>query len=412
VARRLKSWLRSYMLYTEHSESPDRFHFWTAVSTIAGALRRKVWIDMGYFEWTPNFFIFLVAPPGIVSKSTSANIGIDLLREIEGIRFGPSALTWQGLVKLLGESLQSFPMDNNLLGMKFEMCSITSLASELGTFLDPKNREMIDLLVDLWDGRKGSWVKFTKMDGAENIVNPWVNLIACTTPSWIADNVNNQFIKGGFASRSVFIFSDVKRKLVAYPFRHLPKDHSQLHDDLVADLRHIAEFRGEFKLTPEAIEWGEAWYAKHYDEIADNYGKERLEGYFARKQTHVHKLAMVLSASVRDDMLITATDLQSADKALTSLEVDMPRVFSHMNREQLADYASEALQLLHQKGLVARDVFFRECFMRKVSYETFNKMLDSLVNSNLVIQAIEGNKTILKINEAVLEKATKNVSNS
>jgi len=79
-------------------------HFWTGVSTLAGALRRKVWVDMGYFKWFPNFYIILVAPPGIVSKSTTAGIGMSLLRQVPDIQFGPDVITWQALVQSFAES--------------------------------------------------------------------------------------------------------------------------------------------------------------------------------------------------------------------------------------------------------------------------------------------------------------------
>jgi len=65
--RLLENWLKSYMHYSSFSEAPDKMHFWVGVSTIAGALRRRVWIDQGYFQWTPNFYIVFVSPPGIVS---------------------------------------------------------------------------------------------------------------------------------------------------------------------------------------------------------------------------------------------------------------------------------------------------------------------------------------------------------
>src|SRR5258708_32530922 len=79
-------------------ESTLNFHFWTGIATIAGALRRRVWIDMRKFIWTPNFYIILVAPAGIAAKSTSISIGLDLLLKLPtqaGIRFGPESLTGQ-----------------------------------------------------------------------------------------------------------------------------------------------------------------------------------------------------------------------------------------------------------------------------------------------------------------------------
>jgi hypothetical protein len=50
-------------------------------STLAGALRRRVWLDQAYFRWHPNFYIVLVAPPGIVSKSTTAGVGMSLAQK-------------------------------------------------------------------------------------------------------------------------------------------------------------------------------------------------------------------------------------------------------------------------------------------------------------------------------------------
>jgi hypothetical protein len=56
-------WIKAYQEYASHSEAPPRMHFWTAVSALAGALRRKVWIEQAYFQWYANMYIIFVAPP-------------------------------------------------------------------------------------------------------------------------------------------------------------------------------------------------------------------------------------------------------------------------------------------------------------------------------------------------------------
>ena len=130
--------------------------FWTGVSTIAGALRRRVWIDQKYFQWLPNFYIVLVAPPGIVSKSTTANIGMNLLRGIQGITFGPNVVTWQSLVTSLAEGCESVP-DPRHPGDFYPMSSVTFCADELGNLLNPQDRDLVDTLVTLWDGKRGAF---------------------------------------------------------------------------------------------------------------------------------------------------------------------------------------------------------------------------------------------------------------
>src|SRR6516164_4535938 len=106
MARKSANWLKSYMQYTRDSESPTTFHFWTGVSTLAGALRRRVWIDMRKFQWTPNFYIILVGPQGVAAKSTSISMGMNLLSKIKGVKFGPESMTWQKLARSLSDAIE------------------------------------------------------------------------------------------------------------------------------------------------------------------------------------------------------------------------------------------------------------------------------------------------------------------
>ena len=180
MPRNFDNFITAYMEYASVSEAPAKFHFWTAVSVIAGALRRKVWLDMGRFHWFANFYIILVAPPGW-KKSSSVGIGTSLLRRVEGVHFGPDAITWQALVTALASSKEEFMVDDEIIPMS----ALTIESGELGNLINPQDREMVDLLVTLWDGRV-TFTKQTKMSGNDEVENPWVNLIACTTPIWSA----------------------------------------------------------------------------------------------------------------------------------------------------------------------------------------------------------------------------------
>jgi len=134
--RKYPNFLQAYMQYTQHSEAPDTFHFWTGVGTVAGALQRKVWIDCAYWQWVPNFYIIFVAPPGIVSKSTTAGIGMNLLKKVPRVKFGPDSATWQVLIQEMANNATVFTTPQ---GKFLKQSAITVVASELGTFLKPKN---------------------------------------------------------------------------------------------------------------------------------------------------------------------------------------------------------------------------------------------------------------------------------
>lgn len=349
-------WIRAYMSYASYSEAPSRFHYWTAISTLAGALRRRVWIDQKYFQWTPNMYVIFVAPPGIISKSTTAAIGMKLLKQIDGIHFGPNSVTWQKLVESLEESMEEVVDPGT--GETHVMSCLSIASSEFGTFLDPQDRAMVDAMVDLWDGQIGTWEKATKTQGSSCIEQPWVNVIACTTPAWIAGNFPEYMIGGGFASRCIFLYGDVKDKLIAYPSKHIPTDLHLLEQSLVKDLETISSMFGEYHLTPEAELLGEEWYEQHYSESQTS-SDSRAIGYRARKQTHIHKLAMVIAAARRNELVIEKTDLSEAIEVVTGLEAEMPKVFELIGRTEGARYTEAVKDMVMRSNTIDRTVLMR-----------------------------------------------------
>ena len=359
---------------------------------------------MGLFEWTPNFFVFLVAPPGIVSKSTTAGIAMDLLSEVDGVKFGPSSVTWQALIERFEEVLVSWrPEGADMLGPGLEMSCLTIAASELGTFFNPQDREMVDVLVHLWDGRRGRFTKTTIGRGTKVATNPWLNLIACTTPTWIAEHLSAHFTGGGFSSRSIFVFADTKRRLVAYPHLEMGAREEKLRADLLYDLQGMASLYGGFTLTKDAIEYGTALYERYYEAPPAALTTEQLMGYIARKQTHLHKLAMVLSAAESDTMFIERRHLEQAEEALIQIELDMPRVFKSGTVEPISGLQDAVLHCIFEAKQVRRDALFRK-FYSSVGWETYNAAVDACLNAGYAIIRQKGTDTWLEINEAVVNE--------
>jgi hypothetical protein len=345
-SRNHSDWLQAYIRYASVSEAPRYMHFWAGVSAIAGALRRKVWFSMGHFNWEPNFYIIFVAPPGVVAKSTTSGIATNLLKQVPGIKFGPNIVTWPALVEKFAGAREGFEYK----GEFFEMCSLTLEASEFGNLVDPQDKRMIDLLVHLWDGQPGEFSKSTKSTGEDQIVNPWINLIACTTPAWIADNFPEYMIGGGFTSRCVFVYADKKEKLHAYPFLAMKYDKQTEEQKLVEDLIRISELTGEFTLEEEALQWGIEWYENHWKTKPLHLDDERFGGYISRKQSHLHKLAMVLSASESAALRISKENLMTAEMMVTDLEKDMSRVFSKIGKSSTSVQVDRLIDYVTRRG--------------------------------------------------------------
>lgn len=379
--RRCKDWIKSFLQFSSYGEAPTKFYFWVGVSTIAGALRRRVWIDQRYFQWVTNCYIVLVAPPGVVSKSTTASVGMKLLKDVPGITFGPDVVTWQKLVEDMGKAqeLVYWPEKECYLPMS----CVTLASSEFGNLLNPADREMVDVLVSLWDGQPGAFKKSTKTSGSDSVENPWINIIACTTPSWIAGNFPEYMIGGGFTSRCIWVYADKKRQTIAYPANHVPPDFSVQRDDLVHDLELISTMVGEYGLSPEATAFGEKWYEDHWKTNHNHLPPEQFGGYLARKQTHIHKLAMILSASSSDELIIQKPILEMACGMVDALEDDMPKVFDKIGRNPMTKALADLCEIIASTGQLSRQQLYRK-MSRQVTWQEFGNLLQSAAEAGFV----------------------------
>lgn len=395
ASRHFPNWLKAFTDYASVGEAPLKFYFWTGVSTIAGALRRRVWFDMGHFRWTPNFYIILVAPPGIVSKTTTIDIGRRLLVKVPGINLGPDALTWQSLVQSLAKATELVILSD---GTKFEMSAITLYSGELGTLLDPKDRQMVDALVSLWDARD-SFDKTTKTSGSDHLSFPWLNLIACTTPSWISEHLPEYMAGGGLMSRCIFLYSDKKNKYVAYPYTTLPSGWHHMGALLIEDLAAISGLSGPFQMAPEALQWGEAWYREHWGGNGLE-GDSHYLGYRARKQTHLHKLAMIISASQRSNLTIELEDLILAEQMLMALEKDSSRVFANVGIAPTSRGQNELIETLHRIGGhgMKREIF--HSLIKHLDWTQYERAIETCIKAGAIRQVAMGNDFYLEIQGA------------
>ncbi len=394
MARHFSHWLKAYVDHTRISEAPDSFHFWTGVATIAGALRRRVWIDELTHQWVPNFYIVLVGPPGIVTKSTTIGLGTRILRKIKGINFGPEATTWQKLTEALQHAAEtiSYVDLRDKQTKKKEMACITCEVSELGTFFRFDDDAFMSVLIDLWDGKEKPWSYSTIGRGETIIPNPWLNIIGATTPAWLRQNFPEHMIGGGLTSRTIFVFAEQKRRLIAYPSQEtLPNDYWENERKLTEDLLQMATLVGEYTLTPEAREWGQKWYADHWSNVPLHMASERYGGYRARKQGHMHKLAMILAAAQRSELKIHKEDLEMAEKLLATVEPDMIRVFESIGVVDEVKNVSELLAFVKTYGWIEVNQLWFLC-RNIMPKHVFTASLRQALEDNFITLSVKDGK--------------------
>jgi hypothetical protein len=190
------------------------------------------------------------------------------------------------------------------------------------------------------------------------------------------------------------VYAEEKQKYVAYPGLAVPSDIKRIEDRLVQDLEHIAiTHAGEYKLTKEAIDWGTVWYKKHYSERPDGLEDDRFGGYIARKQTHIHKLAMVLAAAVRDNLTIEADDLAVANTMVTDLEAGMPLVFAKIGRTDVSAQTERFIMFIRRRKAVPYTEAYRFLHQITPSARECGELLQGCINAGFVQMQVRGSVT-------------------
>lgn len=366
--RRLDSFLNRYIEIAKISEAPSYMHFWAGVSLLASVVQRKVYLNMGTFEYIPNFYIIFVASPGIATKSVTIAPVAAFLRQFakQGIYLSKASTTWQEFIQSFAQATTSvaYPEDG---GLRTHYNAISIMASELGTFLDFSNADLINHLTELWDGRRGKFEKGTKTQGNDIIFSPVLNLLGGTTPAWIENNFETFMIGSGFTSRTIFIYANEKSQFIPYPdklAKSIGFDIVQWHDDLLYDLRIISKLCGKFELTQEATDYGEELYIQIQTKLANGGLSDDLQGFYARKQGHIHKLAMLLAISERSDLSLDRYHLETAEQIISGAESSRTETLSTVGQTRESKIIADIRRALAQTEKIEIRVLWKRLVAR------------------------------------------------
>ena len=153
MAKRLAGdWLSTYLAYTENTEPPNSYHVWTAISVIASALQRKVWLNWGHESIYPNMYIVLIGPSGRCRKGTAMNIGKRLLVAIKDVTITAESVTREALIRLMKGAINNMTDPRHPSRITVH-CSITVISEELAVFLGQNDVRFLSNLTDWYDSR-------------------------------------------------------------------------------------------------------------------------------------------------------------------------------------------------------------------------------------------------------------------
>jgi hypothetical protein len=386
VPRRLRrSWLDEYLSYIESAtESPRKFHWWSAVTVLSSALKRHVWVDRKTFKLYPNLYTVLVARPGL-GKGAAINPAIGILKESGVTNMLSDRITMEYVLEKLSKG---FPAYAGAVQGKIKIgtdACVLVVSTELSVFITA-SQFTITALTDLWDSKEGIYGYGTRGKGEFNIDSPCVSLLGGSAQEWLVKSVPSDAVGGGFTRRVNFVLATKKERKIPWP----SMNHFKIRADLIEDLREISLIRGEFGIAPNARPVFEAIYdASEADEFDD----EATAGYKISRWANVLKVATCISVARGDTNEISKKDLEEAIEKTEEVANDIPIIFRAVGESPLVSASDKVLRYVELRGYASREAIMKANW-RHLSSEDLDRIIVTLREGGVLIEKTIANKLV------------------
>lgn len=391
VPRLVPDWINEYVkFYGAVAESPESYHFWSAATTIAAALKRHVWVSRGTYRLFPNLYTILVGKPGL-GKGAALIPAMNVLKESKAAHILSGRITIEWVLERLAKGF-SGPVPvaggNGSMTLGTESAAIL-FSPEFNVFVTA-SAHTLKILTDLWDSREGIWDYGTRHSGEYSINEPCVTLLAGCTPDSLIELLPSASVSGGFSRRVNFIYAADTNQLIPWPTENLP-----VHDGLWKDLRSISLLYGKFKWEPAATHLFEDYYRKTRGNMAD-FKDEATAGYETSMFAHAIKLAMILSVSRGDDLTISVEDWKEAEKRIDACSQTVKRVFRATGSSNYATVTDRFIRYLEVRGVASRqDVLANN--WQHMNAQDLDMVVATLVSSNIIEEIYQGSKVLYRL---------------
>jgi len=365
-----------WQAYTGGLSSPQNYIDWGFYYLVGASLQRRVWLSANHQKCFPNMYAILVGNPGIgkglVIREVSNILGHWKFKDankvylpgvsqaqqevvaatqeedlkqaqekelqpknkkndyIEPLLFpmAADATTYEALVEAVSDGyrhinyIENDPITKNPRIKIYGHSSLCFSLQELASLLRARTNDTVNYLLGLYDC-PDDYIYNTKTKGKDRVKRGCINLLAGTTPHFMQSIFNDGLIDEGLSSRTFFIHAQRNRKSVCF-IPDLTEEQEGYRKDILSHVRALSSLYGRIELSQEIITFMEDWWQKFNDNLASRPNlSSKLLPYYARKNIHVMKLAMILHFSESLEMKISIDKFHEAISILDKEEKNM-----------------------------------------------------------------------------------------
>lgn len=383
----------SFVSLTDERPSPEIFRKWAAITTLSGALEKRVWTNTKAGPQYANLYTMLVAPPGI-GKSQAINPAEGLLKATKKFQIAPNSVTAASYIDALQRAHRTVLKPNNT-GM-LDYHHIFVFAAELGVFINAHDLNFLSIINELFD-HKASYREERRhsLKDPIDIPNPMTTLLVGSQPGFLATLLPEAAWTMGWTSRLLMVYSS---SMPDVPLFGEYKNMDVEQKKLVAKLDDCADYYGEMKWDAKAINEMESWRKNKWGPVPDH---PKLANYIPRRGTiFAVKLAMVAAMSRGEELAIRLQDVERARGWLLEIEALMPQIFRDMIMRSDDQVIEETFQYLFSVYVKHRAAIPAATILRFLSQRTPAEKAEkimSLMEKAGILQRQAGSDTYIPL---------------
>lgn len=370
AAKGSADWIDLWLEYTEGIPSPEIFRLWCGIAAVGGAMERRVWLELSGGPLYPNLYTVLVGRPG-VGKTQAISKVHDLWMDVKDFHVAPDNMTKPALVDAVATAARRIILPNNQM---IEFHSLLIASPEFGVLVPAHDLEFLNTLNDLFDNRRSYRETRRYMGNKQiDIINPQINILAGTQPTYLASLLPEEAWGMGFTSRLLLIYSSEPSNSSIF---EIFQQKSGVRDDLAKGLIRISKLFGAMEFDPEAKAAAIKWIDGGMRPAPEH---SKLENYNSRRHIHALKLS-IISAVSKGRSTVMLYDWDRGKNWLLDAEAVMPDVF----RDMILRSDVQTIQELH---IFAWKIYAKE---KKAVHESrLINFLSARVPSEKIVKILE-----------------------
>jgi hypothetical protein len=378
MSRRLADFISAFVAYGEVYNSTPLFTKAAALWMVGTAVRRQVGMRARGNSLHPNLFVQLIGGPG-TGKSQAVSAARSIFIPATNSSIIPASITRAGMEDYMQSNLQDTKAPDGSLLLSHECLA---LSEEMQGILPDQDLGHLTLYSILYDLPKLHKAR-TRTHGEISLEAPYCSILTGAQPAFLATTMPEQAWGMGFMSRCIMVFDTPRERRSMFELRDVDRT---LQANLIADLKAIKDLVGWMVWTKEAEALYHEWWVEAGG-LPVPAAKRLAMGYNARRELHMAKLAMIISLSRSEELMVTEEDVASAIETLLLFESKMNNVFQEMAATGSMVMLQDVIDKIKAdtaEGRVTEEATIINLLMQRFPSTQVHSMIENLVNSRVI----------------------------